>query len=93
MYARRNAPTYLIETKEDLPLAALRDAKNIGVTAGASTPAGIIKEVLETMSEIQNEKADLVVESETGKPEDEMSFSEILEESFKTSTMTRRSKV
>lgn len=78
-----NADTYLIETKEGLPLAVLRNAQNIGVTAGASTPAGIIKEVLETMSEILNVGSGPVVESATGRSEDEMSFSEILEESFK----------
>lgn len=46
--------TFLIETAAELPAEALRRAASIGVAAGASTPAGIIKEVLKTMSEILN---------------------------------------
>jgi len=51
--------TYLIETADELPEAALRAASCIGVTAGASTPAGIIKEVLNRMSEL-NQASDQV---------------------------------
>ena len=65
--------TYLIESKEELPLDSIRGAEKIGVTAGASTPASIIKEVLVTMSEeIKN--------TEESKAEN---FEELLEESFK----------
>ncbi len=65
--------TYLIESVGELPLEAVRKAVRIGVTAGASTPASIIKEVLATMSEeIKN-----VEESKTE------NFEELLEESFK----------
>ena len=59
----------LIQTAEDLPRDEVKAAQNIGVTAGASTPADIIKEVLSTMSEIQNNE----------------NFEELLEESFKNS--------
>ncbi len=59
----------LIQTAADLPVDDVRAAHNIGVTAGASTPADIIKEVLYTMSEIQNTE----------------SFEAMLEESFKNS--------
>lgn len=59
----------LIQTASDLPVDDVRAAHNIGVTAGASTPADIIKEVLYTMSEIQNTE----------------SFEAMLEESFKNS--------
>ena len=59
----------LIQTAADLPIDDVRAAHNIGVTAGASTPADIIKEVLYTMSEIQNTE----------------SFEAMLEESFKNS--------
>ena len=45
-------PTCLIETAQELPVSALRNARRIGVTAGASTPAGIIKEVQKNMSEM-----------------------------------------
>ena len=41
----------------------------VGVSAGASTPDSVIKEVIKTMSEIKN---------------DEMSFEEMLNQSFKT---------
>ena len=44
--------TILIETKDELYQYRLKNFDSIGVTAGASTPAYIIKEVLKTMSEI-----------------------------------------
>ncbi len=83
--------TYLIETAEELPKAELIGCKSIGVTAGASTPASIIKEVLETMTEMQNEQTGTMnipdeikaEEEKAAKSFDEMSFSEALEESFK----------
>ncbi len=59
----------LIQTADELPENDVRAANNIGVTAGASTPANIIKEVLFKMSEIQNNE----------------SFADLLEESFKNS--------
>ena len=43
--------TYLIETAGELPVKAVTSAHRIGITAGASTPASIIKEVLVTMTE------------------------------------------
>ena len=46
--------TCLVERADELPISALQGARTIGVTAGASTPASIIKEVLGTMSEILN---------------------------------------
>ena len=66
--------TYLIESVSELPLSAVKQADRIGITAGASTPASIIKEVLVTMTEeIKN-----ITESET-----EPKFEDLLEESFK----------
>ena len=44
--------TCLIETAAELPAEPVLAAKRIGITAGASTPAGIIKEVQKTMSEM-----------------------------------------
>ena len=65
--------TYLIESAAELPAAAVKRANRIGITAGASTPASIIEEVLNTMTEeIKN-----TLESE------EPNFEELLEESFK----------
>lgn len=45
--------TYLVETYKELSLINFSAACNIGVTAGASAPARIIKEVLDTMAENQ----------------------------------------
>ena len=71
--SQRCQETYLIETAQELPTEALKKAKRIGITAGASTPASIIKEVLATMSEeIRN--------PEEGKAEN---FEDLLEESLK----------
>lgn len=42
---------YFVQTAAELPLGELRGCSSIGVVAGASTPAGIIKEVIKTMSE------------------------------------------
>ena len=47
-----NCPsTYLIETAAELPYINFNACRSVGVVAGASTPAGIIKEVIKTMSE------------------------------------------
>lgn len=48
----KRCETLLIETKDELNGIDLRKYRRIGVTAGASTPAHIIKEVLKTMDEI-----------------------------------------
>ncbi len=46
-----NCKTYLVETADEVRQLDLSGCTRVGVTAGASTPAGIIKEVLQTMSE------------------------------------------
>ncbi len=65
-----HCPTVLIETADELSPALLRKARSIGVTAGASTPADIIKEVLSTMSEIVNSNENEVKEVETAAAEE-----------------------
>ena len=65
-----------IENADELDTDKLRDACTVGITAGASTPAWIIKEVSNKMSE--EIKIDAAAE------EKEMSFDEMLEESIKT---------
>ena len=50
----KNCPTFLIENAKELYDIDLSAFRLIGVTAGASTPARIIKEVHITMSEILN---------------------------------------
>ncbi len=52
-----HCPTLCIETAAALPAAFLSPGMTVGLTAGASTPAAIIKEVHETMSEIVNNEA------------------------------------
>lgn len=64
--------TYLIESSAELDDIALIDADIIGITAGASTPARIIKEVFNTMTE-NIEKTENTAEN----------FAELLEESLK----------
>lgn len=93
-----NTDTFLIETSEELKQIDLSKYKTVGVTAGASTPALIIKEVLKSMSEEIIEKeveaADTVAETaETAdKAEEaavkasadgEATFEEMLENSFR----------
>ena len=56
--------TYYIQTIKDLNMEDFRNTRKLGITAGASTPHNIIKEVHESMAE--------------------MSFDQMLEESFKT---------
>ena len=76
---RENCEAYLVETAGELPLERLREAKNVGITAGASTPASIIKEVLATMSEIKENTDPVVMEDNA-----DSSFAEMLEESLKS---------
>ena len=53
---KSNADTFLIETAQELKNIDLSKYSYVGVTAGASTPSVIIKEVLKTMSEEIKEK-------------------------------------
>ena len=48
--------TFWIQTKDDIELDKVSGAKNISITAGASTPDSLIMEVKETMSEIMMEE-------------------------------------
>lgn len=70
---RKNCPTYHIERADELRCLNLYNADKIGITAGASTPAHIIKEVKNTMTEILNK------ENST----EDIDFAEALEKSFK----------
>lgn len=73
----RYASTVLVERAEELRAFDFSSCRSIGVTAGASTPAGIIKEVLSTMSEILNEQ-------ETNEPiNEELNWEAALEENLK----------
>ena len=57
-------PTILIETADELTSSMFRDAETVGLTAGASTPADIIKEVLSTMSEMINTNENEIKEAQ-----------------------------
>ncbi len=60
-----NCPSYLIETANELKNISFKDCEVVGVTAGASTPSVIIKEVLKTMSEEIKEKEVETASAET----------------------------
>ena len=62
-----------VESADELPHGIFAGCSAAGLTAGASTPAGIIKEVYATMSE--------EIKAAEGKEE---SFEELLNQSFKT---------
>ena len=62
---------FLVDNASELDLPKLRQARTIGITAGASTPAWIIKEVSNMMSD--------EIKIENGED-----FAAMLEESFKT---------
>ncbi len=79
----RCADTFLIETAKELDKDLVSKSRSIGVTAGASTPARIIKEVLDTMSE-EIKSSETVAETEN--------FEEMLEESLKNMNTNERVK-
>lgn len=70
-----HCPTYLIETSRELLSLDFSFCNSVGITAGASTPSSIIKEVLLTMSELVNEQTDVI--------ETEESFEAMMEASLK----------
>ncbi len=70
----RYCKTYHIENADELSSLRLPSTDNIGITAGASTPAYIIKEVETTMTENTNL---------TANPDEEIDFAEALDQSFK----------
>lgn len=90
------APTFLIETAAELADMDFSRFNVVGVTAGASTPSVIIKEVLKTMSEEIKEKeveatenvaetaeaADKAVKAAVEASADGETFAEMLEQSF-----------
>ncbi|MEG0875599.1 MAG: bifunctional 4-hydroxy-3-methylbut-2-enyl diphosphate reductase/30S ribosomal protein S1 [Oscillospiraceae bacterium] len=92
--SRHCATVQFISSAEELDTAALETASTIGITAGASTPAWIIKEVKHKMTDdmkIEETTVDSVTKEETPAapaaevaPEVEMTFDQMLEESIKT---------
>lgn len=89
-----NCYTYLVERAAELNTINFSHCATVGVTAGASTPSAIIKEVLFAMSEIVNETTNIQVEevpSEVAAAED-MDFSAALEESLNNMSTDQRVK-
>ncbi len=70
----RYCKTYHIENADELRSLMLPNAENIGITAGASTPAYIIKEVQTKMAENENL---------TTNQDEEIDFAQAIDESFK----------
>ena len=66
-----------VNNAEEVDMDRLKNARTVGVTAGASAPAWIIKEVSNKMSE------EIKIDAAAAE-EKEMSFDEMLEESIKT---------
>ena len=70
--------TILIETADELNLADFKSVRAVGITAGASTPAVIIKEVLNKMTDILKEET--MAEEVTANTSEDMSFAELLDQ-------------
>ena len=75
--------TVLVESADELLYEDIASAQLVGLTAGASTPAVIIKEVLNTMTEIINQETQEILTEETGaaqeKSFEDMTFEEQME--------------
>lgn len=72
-----NENTFFIESPTELNYICFTPFSKVGITAGASTPSGIIQEVIKLMSDFENKNT---VAEESA----EMSFEEMLEGSLKT---------
>ena len=79
--------TCLVETAEELEFGFFDGCRSIGVVAGASTPAGIIKEVIQTMSEnLQPVEEQVEVKEPVQKSFEEMTDEEAFEASLSSLT-------
>lgn len=89
-----NCDTYLVERAAELNTINFSHCATVGVTAGASTPSAIIKEVLFAMSEIVNETTNIQVEEVPSKvaAAEDMDFSAALEESLNNMSTDQRVK-
>ena len=79
--------TYLIENASELKDIVFKECDRVGVVAGASTPAGIIKEVIKTMSEnLQPVEEQTEVKESVQKSFEEMTDEEAFEASLSNLT-------
>ncbi|MBQ8209687.1 MAG: bifunctional 4-hydroxy-3-methylbut-2-enyl diphosphate reductase/30S ribosomal protein S1 [Clostridia bacterium] len=79
-----NTKTVLIESAEELKNIDFSGFTTIGVTAGASTPVCIIKEVISKMSETITNNVESAEALGQAVADSEMSFEQALEESLKS---------
>ncbi len=81
---KKNCSAFLVETPSELLGLKFDGIRSVGVTAGASTPAGIIKEVLKTMSEIVNDNKMIEEEKvqDSVQASEDFDFEAALEESL-----------
>ncbi|MDY3973787.1 bifunctional 4-hydroxy-3-methylbut-2-enyl diphosphate reductase/30S ribosomal protein S1 [uncultured Veillonella sp.] len=94
-------PTYHIETSTELQLSWFTHVQTVGVTAGASTPDWIIKEVIDTMSEFEellakesdwaeDLKKGSVVEGEVAQVEEDQAW---ISFGYKTEAILKRNEI
>ncbi|MGN0550543.1 MAG: bifunctional 4-hydroxy-3-methylbut-2-enyl diphosphate reductase/30S ribosomal protein S1 [Acutalibacteraceae bacterium] len=74
---KERTKTLFVQTAQEINRQDIINAKNIGVTAGASAPARIIKEVLDKMTDILNTSGQATQNNE-------QDFAEMLEENLKS---------
>ena len=70
--SKTGTPTYHIETIADIDWDWLKNKKKIGITAGASTPDWLIKEVIQAMKEEKSEDQEITMESAEEEQEKEL---------------------
>ncbi len=77
-----HCPTVLVETAAELKTEDFRSVRLAGLTAGASTPADIIKEVQTIMSEIKNSEIQNEVAAGAVETTNENAFEEMTSEEY-----------
>jgi len=70
-------PTHHVETAADLDPSWFKPGALVGITAGASTPDWIIKEVVTTVENMENKNNEVMEESTLEKPAEEVTSAEV----------------
>ncbi len=82
--AEKCPQVFFVEKADELDIDRLKNAGTVGITAGASTPAWIIKEVYNKMTEEIKGLEVIAGAADSKTEETETSFAELLEQSIKT---------
>ena len=82
--AEKCPQVFFVEKADDLDVQRFKNAETVGITAGASTPAWIIKEVYNKMTEEIKGLEVIAGAAESKTEEVETSFAELLEQNIKT---------